>query len=133
VVYRFGTSLYYANASRLVEDVAALVGHGSPLRWLVVDCAAIGDVDYTASAALTTVIQHVHQHHVHLALTCVLGPVRQRLDRYGISKALGQDAYFDTPGAALEAFRDADLQDGSGSISMAPQGHSAAHRQQPLQ
>src|SRR6266566_5014440 len=32
VVYRFGTSLYYANASRLVEDIAALVGHGSPLR-----------------------------------------------------------------------------------------------------
>ena len=41
---------------------------------------------------------------MHLALSCVLGPVRQRLDRYGISKALGQDAYFDTPGAALEAF-----------------------------
>jgi hypothetical protein len=30
--------------------------------------------------------------------------VRQQLDHYGISKALGQDAYFDTPGAALEAF-----------------------------
>ena len=136
VVYRFGTSLYYANASRLVEDIAALVGHGSPLRWMVIDCAAIGDVDYTASAVLAKVAEHVHQHHVHLALSCVLGPVRQQLDHYGISKALGQDAYFDTPGAALEAFRttgasgealrpvmpprDADLQDGSGSISMAP-------------
>jgi SulP family sulfate permease len=104
VVYRFGTSLYYANASRLAEDVAALVGHGGPLRWLVIDCAAIGDVDYTASAALAKVIEHVHQHHVHLVLSCVLGPVRQQLDRYGISKALGQDAYFDTPGEALEAF-----------------------------
>ena len=66
VVYRFGTSLYYANASRLVEDVAALVGHGGPLRWLVIDCAAIGDVDYTASAVLAKVVEHVHQHHVHL-------------------------------------------------------------------
>ena len=45
VVYRFGTSLYYANASRLAGDVAALAGHGSPLRWMVIDCAAIGDVD----------------------------------------------------------------------------------------
>jgi len=104
VVYRFGTSLYYANASRLVEDVAALVGHGGPLRWMVIDCAAIGDVDYTASAVLHNVVEHVHQHHVHLALSSVLGPVRQQLDRYGISKALGQDAYFDTPGEALEAF-----------------------------
>src|SRR6266567_1078076 len=104
VVYRFGTSLYYANASRLVEDVAALVGHGGPLRWMVIDCAAIGDVDYTASAVLVKVVEHTHQHHVHLVLSCVLGPVRQQLDRYGISKALGHDAYFDTPGQALEAF-----------------------------
>jgi anti-anti-sigma regulatory factor len=116
-----------------VEDIAALVGHGSPLRWMVIDCAAIGDVDYTASAVLVKVAEHVHQHHVHLALSCVLGPVRRQLDQYGISKALGRDAYFDTPGAALEAFRDADLQDGSGSISIAPAGHSAAHRPQPLQ
>ena len=104
VVYRFGTSLYYANASRLAEDIAALVDHGSPLRWMVIDCAAIGDVDYTASAVLAKVAEHVHQHHVHLALSGVLGPVRQQLDHYGISKALGQDAYFDTPGEALEAF-----------------------------
>jgi SulP family sulfate permease len=104
VVYRFGTSLYYANASRLLEDVAALVGQGGPLRWLVIDCAAIGDVDYTASMVLVKVVEHVHQHDVHLALSSVLGPVRQQLDRYGVSKALGQNACFDTPGEALEAF-----------------------------
>jgi anti-anti-sigma regulatory factor len=90
-----------------VEDIAALVGHGSPLRWMVIDCAAIADVDYTASAVLVKVAEHAHQHHVHLVLSCVLGPVRQQLDHYGISKALGQDAYFDTPGAALEAFHSA--------------------------
>jgi SulP family sulfate permease len=104
VVYRFGTSLYYANASRLLEDLVTLVAYGGPPRWLVIDCAAIGDVDYTASAVLIKVVEHAHQHEVHLALSSVLGPVRQQLDRYGISKALGQDAYFDTPGAALEAF-----------------------------
>jgi len=104
VVYRFGTSLYYANASRLVEDVAALVGHGGPLRWLVIDCAAIADVDYTASAVLAKVVEHVHRHHVRLAFSSVLGPVRQQLDQYGISEAVSHDAYFDTPGEALEAF-----------------------------
>ena len=81
VVYRFGTSLYYANASRLVEDVAALVGHGGPLRWLVIDCAAIADVDYTASTVLAKVVEHAHQHHVRLAFSSVLGPVRQQLDQ----------------------------------------------------
>ena len=104
VVYRFGTSLYYANAAKLLEDVATLIGHGGQLRWLVVDCAAIGDVDYTASAVLVKVIEHVHQRHVRLVLSSVLGPVRQQLDQYGICATLGPDAFYDTPGQALEAF-----------------------------
>jgi high affinity sulfate transporter 1 len=108
VVYRFGTSVYYANVSRLVEDVTALVGHGDPLRWMVFDCAAIGDVDYTAAAALTRVIQHVQQRHVRFVVSTVLGPVHEQLDRYGISAALGPGAYYDTPGEALEAFHAAD-------------------------
>jgi MFS superfamily sulfate permease-like transporter len=108
VVYRFDTSLYYANASRLLEDITGLVAHGGPLRWLVIDCTAIGDVDYTASAVLAKVVEHVHQHHVHLVLSSVLDPVRRQLDRYGITETLGPDAYFETPGEALQVFRGRD-------------------------
>ena len=104
MVYRFGTSLYYANASRLVDDVTALAAHGGPLRWMVLDCAAIGDVDYTAAAVLARVIEQLRKRHVRFAVSTVLGPVREQLDRYGISAALGPDAYYDTPGEALEAF-----------------------------
>ncbi len=104
VVYRFGTSLYYANASRLIDDVTALSAHGSPLRWMVLDGAAIGDVDYTAAAALTRVIEHLRKRHIRLAVSSVLGPVRKQLDRYGISAALGPGAYYETPGEALEAY-----------------------------
>ena len=104
VVYRFGTSLYYANASRLLDDITVLVGQGGPLRWLVLDCAAIGDVDYTASGVLARVIEHVQRRHIRFVMSTVLGPVRQQLDQYGISKALDPAAYYDTPGAAQAAF-----------------------------
>jgi MFS superfamily sulfate permease-like transporter len=108
VIYRFGTSLYYANASRLTDDVTALAAEGSPLRWMVLDGAAIGDVDYTAAAVLTRVIEHLRKRHIRLAVCSVLGPVREQLDRYGISAALGPGAYYDTPGEALEAFHAAE-------------------------
>ena len=108
VVYRFGTSLYYANASRLLDDVTALAGHGAPLRWIVFDCAAIGDIDYTAAAVLTRVVEHVHKRDIRFVLTTVLGPVHAQLDRYGISAALGPSAYYDTPGEALQAFHAAE-------------------------
>ena len=104
VIYRFGTSLYFANASRLLEDLIALSTQGGPLRWFVLDSAAIGDVDYTASSLLTRAITHLHQRHIQFVMTSVLTPVRQQLEHYGISGAAGPDAYFDTAGEALEAF-----------------------------
>jgi SulP family sulfate permease len=103
-VYRFGTGLYYANASRLIDDVTALSTQGSPLRWMVLDGAAIGDVDYTAAAVLTRVVEHLRKRHIRFAVSSVHGRVRKQLDRYGISAALGPGAYYDTPGEALEAF-----------------------------
>jgi sulfate permease, SulP family len=104
VIYRFGSSLYYANSSRFLDDIEALVGHGDPPRWLVLDCAAIGDVDYTSSAVLTRVVELLQRRHIRCAVSTVLGPVRGELDRYGISALLGPGAYYETPGEALEAF-----------------------------
>ena len=104
VIYRFGTSLYFANASRLMYDILPLIIQGPPLRWLVLDCAAIGDIDYSASAVLAQAVQHVQQRHIRFACSSVLGPVRHQLDLYGISKTLDPDAYYQTPGEALETF-----------------------------
>jgi sulfate permease, SulP family len=104
VVYRFGTSLYYANASRLAEDIATLVFTGGPVRWLVLDGAAIGDVDYTAASVVTDVIGHLRERGVSLVLTSLIQPVRDQLSHYGIRVGHGLDACYDTPGAALEAF-----------------------------
>ena len=126
-IYRFGTSLYYANAPRLIDDVTALATQGSPLRWMILDCAAIGDVDYTAAAVLTRVIEHLRKRHIRFAVSSVLGPVRKQLDRYGISAALGPGAYYDTPGEALEAFHAAEevigeqtAQQGSAAVKNEP-------------
>ena len=105
VVYRFGTSLYFANAGRFVEDVVALTRHGDQLRWLVLDGAAIGDIDYTASAVLSRTIQQLHQTHIKVMMTSVVDPVQEQLRHYGISGGNGPDGFYDTPGAALEAFQ----------------------------
>ena len=104
VIYRFGSSLYYANASRFVEDVLTLTGPGDPVRWLVLDGAAIGDVDYTASGTLSRVIGELHQRHIRVVITSLMDAVHSELSHYGITGSRGPDAYYDTPGAVLEAF-----------------------------
>jgi sulfate permease, SulP family len=104
VVYRFGTSLYFANASRFVEDVITLTRRGGDLRWLVLDGAAIGDVDYSASAVLGRTIRELHQAHIKVVFTSLVDPVRQQLRHYGISGSNGPDGFYDTAGEALGAF-----------------------------
>jgi SulP family sulfate permease len=104
VIYRFGTSLYFANASRLAADIATLTRRGNPPSWLCLDGAAIGDVDYTAAAVLIRVHQQLQVHGTRLVLSNIIEPVRAQLDRYGITTILGSGAYFDTAGQALEAF-----------------------------
>jgi SulP family sulfate permease len=120
VVYRFGTGLYYANASRLVADIAALTSAGRPLRWVVLDAAAIGDIDYTAASVLGRAIRQLHARQIRLVLTSLLAPVRQQLDRYGLSGTAGPDAYYDTPGEALEAYHAAARTSGPASDSPDP-------------
>jgi len=104
VVYRFGTSLYYANSGRLLADLQALATQGDPLDWLVLDCAAIEDIDYTASEILTRVVELAQQRHVRFVLSSVLPPVLRELDAYGISKKLDADACYETAREALDAF-----------------------------
>jgi high affinity sulfate transporter 1 len=105
VIYRFGTGLYFANGSQLLEDLIAITSQGGPTRWFVLDGAAIGDVDYTASSILSGIIAQLHERHIQFVMTSLMIPVRQQLEHYGITGAAGPDAYFDTAGEALEAFQ----------------------------
>jgi MFS superfamily sulfate permease-like transporter len=103
-IYRFGTSLYYANSARLLADLQAVVRTGGPLDWLVLDLTAVEDIDFTAASVLTNALRVAKERRVRFALCGVLAPVLRELDRYGITGTLGPDACYETPGAALEAF-----------------------------
>jgi sulfate permease, SulP family len=104
IVYRFGSSLYFANANRLRADIATLLSDDSAVEWFCLDCVAMGDVDYTSAGVLSTVARTVTAHHTRMVLSGVLPVVRAQLDRYGLTRTIGADSYFDTAGAALEAF-----------------------------
>ena len=109
MVYRFGTSLYYANASRLLDDVTALVGAGRPAA---VDGSGLRGHRrrrlHRGGGPHPGQSNTLRNRDIRFVVSTVLGPVREQLDRYGISAALGPDAYYDTPGEALEAFHAAE-------------------------
>jgi sulfate permease, SulP family len=107
LVYRFGSGLYFANVSRLVADLVTIGAEGPPVRWLCLDAAAVGDVDYTAAAVLTQLVQREQRAGVRVVLSNVVDAVRVELDRYGITALIGTDDIFDTSGEVLAAYREA--------------------------
>lgn len=105
VVYRFGSGAYFANASRLAEDVDLLCRTGPAVAWFCLDAAAVGDVDFTAGSVLGRIHDQLAGEGIRLVFSNVIGPVRAQLDRYGLTATVGPDAYYDTSGEALEAFQ----------------------------
>jgi MFS superfamily sulfate permease-like transporter len=104
LVYRFGSGLYFANIARLVSDLTTLSGQGTPVRWLCLDAAAIGDIDYTAATVLTQVVQREQQAGARVVLSNVIKPVRNELSRYGIADMIGPDGFYDTSGEVLAEY-----------------------------
>lgn len=104
VIYRFGTSLYFANAPRLVEDVATLTRWEPSPAWFCLDGAAIGDVDYSAALVLGRVLDTLRGRGIRVACANFIDPVRTELDRYGLSARIGSDGFYETPGETLSAY-----------------------------
>jgi MFS superfamily sulfate permease-like transporter len=97
LVYRFGASLYYANAARFTAEILDLVETAEPpLTWLVIDCASIGDVDYSGSDAIRQVVEELGRKNVKLALSDVDPNVRAQLDAYGLTARIGEERIFET-------------------------------------
>jgi MFS superfamily sulfate permease-like transporter len=53
LVYRFGAPLFFANATFFAEQVRALrAGAKHPVHLMVLDCAAMDDIDYTGAQTM---------------------------------------------------------------------------------
>ena len=106
VVYRFTSGLYYANTNRFNEEVLGLVDGAdaaSPVRLVVLDSAAMVDVDYSGGLTLRQVVSELKDRGAALVVAQAAADVRAELDRFGITEAIGADAYFETIGDAVRA------------------------------
>jgi high affinity sulfate transporter 1 len=92
VVYRFGSSLYYANAHELLADVTAFAEDGKPLNTFCLDFVATGDVDVTAGQVLRQVHGLLAGRDVRMLLADVPDAVHEQLEKYGITQLVGIDA-----------------------------------------
>lgn len=105
VVFRFDAQLFYANANRFVDDVKAVFeGAPEPVRWLVLDCSAIDDIDYSAGIALADLIEYVHQSGANFGIVRADDRLLATLRAYGVLDRFSPERVFTGLGAVFDAY-----------------------------
>ena len=107
VIYRFGAIMYYANAARLISDVRTMESAGEhPPTWLCLDGEMISDIDFSAGATILDALGLIEAAGTRLVFARVKSSVRTELQRYGVVDRVGEDAFFGSIEALLDAYRD---------------------------
>ena len=106
IMYWFGSDLFYANVALFAQQVRKLV-NDSPTRvhWLVIDCSAITNLDFTAGRALMDLHQDLTKAGVVLALSRLQLAPHGDLERMGLVDLIGTNRIFDSRHACIQAYR----------------------------
>jgi high affinity sulfate transporter 1 len=103
VLYRFDAPLFFANTDYFRQRVRALADSGD-VTWIVVAAEPITDIDATAGEALHALNDELDAIGIELAFAELKDPVRDRLRRYGVEKAIGGHRFFPTIGVAVTTY-----------------------------
>ena len=105
VIYRFGSTLFYANANRFAEEVTCLAGQPpSKVRWLIVDAEAITQLDYSAARVLREAHQNLTSCGTQLGFARVSWDLKADFARHQVTEFIEPSLIFNRLHDALEAF-----------------------------
>ncbi|MFJ9173250.1 SulP family inorganic anion transporter [Streptomyces sp. NPDC102360] len=105
VLLRFDAPLFFANAKSFRDEVLHAVRCAAEPRCVVVAAEPITDVDTTAADVLEELHEVLRGRGVELVFAELKDPVRRKIERYGLARAFGPDAFYPTVEGAVEAYR----------------------------
>ena len=105
IVFRYDAELFYANSSRFADDVQNIIAAApTPVRWLVLDCSAMSDIDYSAGVILAELIESVHTGGGVFAIAGADPALLETLKQYGTLDDFDNTHIFATVEDAVAAF-----------------------------
>jgi high affinity sulfate transporter 1 len=106
VLFRFDAPLFFANARTFRDQVRRLARSEPPPKWIVVAAEPITDVDTTAADMLEDLDEGLNAEGISLVFAELKDPVRQKIERYELTRTIDPTHFFPTLGAAVAAFRE---------------------------
>jgi len=104
VIYRFDAPLFFANAKTFRDEILRVARTDPAPHWIVVAAEPITDVDTTAADVLFDLDGLLDERGQNLVFAELKDPVRQKIDRYGLTRQIEARHFFPTVGAAVAAF-----------------------------
>ena len=104
VIFRFDAPLFFANARTFREEVRRLASAEPTPRWIVVAAEPITDVDTTAADMLADLDEALNERDISLVFAEMKDPVREKIERYELTRTIDPDHFFPTLDAAIDAF-----------------------------
>jgi high affinity sulfate transporter 1 len=101
VVYRFDAPLIFANARTFSEEVRTIAEQRPGVKWIVISAEPITDVDTTASDMLEDLDLWLNERGISLIFAEMKDPVREKIERYELTRTLDPGHFFPTLDAAV--------------------------------
>ena len=98
--------MFFANARTFRDQVRRLARSEPPPRWIVVAAEPITDVDTTAADMLEDLDEALNAKGISLVFADMKDPVREKIERYELTRTIDPAHFFPTVGAAVAAFQD---------------------------
>jgi high affinity sulfate transporter 1 len=106
VLFRFDAPLFFANARTFRDQVRRLARSEPRPVWIVVAAEPITDVDTTAADMLEDLDEALNAQGISLVFADMKDPVREKIERYELTRTIDPAHFFPTVGAAVAAFQD---------------------------
>jgi len=105
VIYRFDAPLLFANAKTFRDEVRRFAAAEPAPHWIVIAAEPVTDVDTTAADMLEDLDEALNARGISLVFAELKDPVREKIERYGLTRTINPGHFFPTIGAAVKAFR----------------------------
>lgn len=106
VVLRFDAPLIFANANTFRSTVLGSLDRDPRPSWVIVASEPVTDVDTTGCDMLEDLVPELEGTGVHLVFAELKDVVRVKLHAYGLHETLGDDRFYPTVHAAVDAYRE---------------------------
>ncbi len=103
-ILRFDGPLFFANARAFREQVRSLASAEPRPRWIIIAGEPITDVDTTAADVLEDLDQDLNSRGISLVFAELNGPVREKIQRYELTRTIDPAHFFPTLETAVDAY-----------------------------